>query len=171
MGPTAGQQSTPGSVEAGKNPVGDEELDDEGNPKAKAGDAEPSDEEKTKTADAMRDTVTRAEILVPGFKMPTADAAPRRLADVAGVQRKVLTDAARTEDGKAVVAPLLAGRTVDSLSAAEVSTVFIAASEMARHKNNTRGARHGVNTKDAGGKTVTPADINARNVEFWKSQQ
>jgi hypothetical protein len=129
------------------------------------------EEEKKKTADAMRDVVTRAEILAPGFKMPTADAAPRRLADVAGVQRKVLADAARTADGAALVSPLLAGRTVDALSAVEVATVFTAAAEMARVQNNSRAARQGVATKDQKlGGAVSNADINARNAAFWNKK-
>lgn len=156
IGPDAGQSSTAGKIDDGTNPIGDEE---------------PTEEEKKQTADAMRDVLSRAEILAPGFKMPTADAAPRRLADVAGVQRKVLADATRTADGAALVSPLLAGRTVDALSAAEVATVFVAAAEMARVQNNSRAARQGIATKDQNlGGAVSNADINARNAAFWNKK-
>lgn len=156
IGPDAGQSSTAGKIDDGTNPIGDEE---------------PTEEEKKQTADAMRDVLSRAEILAPGFKMPTADAAPRRLADVVGVQRKVLADAARTADGAALVSPLLAGRTVDALSAAEVATVFVAAAEMARVQNNSRAARQGIATKDQKlGGAVSNADINARNAAFWNKK-
>lgn len=145
MGPDAGQSSTAEKVDTGSNPIGDEE-------------GEPDEEEKTKTADAMRDLVTRAEIVVPGF---TADAAPRRLTDVDALVRKIL----KTADS-ALVSPMLAGRTVDSLSAPEAQVVFVAASEVARHKNNSRG-RIGDQRATNPGQVVTPADINRRNAEFW----
>lgn len=162
---------------------GDEELDDNGQPKGKTGDEELTEEEKEKkaadeaaeeekektaTADAMRDTASRAEILLPGFAMPTADSVPN-LAAVVAVQRKVLADVMKTADGKTSVAPLLAGRTVDALTADAVGTVFTAASEMAKQANNARGARRGVQTKDFG-PAITAADINRRNAEFYASK-
>lgn len=166
----------------GKTADSDEELDENGQPKAKTGDEETeeekekriadeaaaAEEEKTKTADALRDTASRAEILVPGFTMPTADSVPN-LAGVATVQRKVLADALKTEDGRAIVTPLLAGRTVDAMPVDAVATVFVAASEMAKQKNNSRGARQGMKTKDFGS-VVTAAEINRRNAEFYSQQ-
>lgn len=145
MGGGAGESSSAEKVETGSNPTGDAE-------------GEPDEEEKTKTADAMRDVVTRAEILAPGF---TADAAPRRLAGVDAIVRKVL----KTADS-ALVAPMLSGRTVDSLTAAEAKVVFVAASEVARLQNNTRG-RVGDQRATNPGQAITPADINRRNAEFW----
>lgn len=161
----------------------DAELDDNGQPKAKTGDEESeeekakraadeeaaAEEEKTKTADAMRDTASRAEILVPGFAMPTVDSV-LDLAGVTALQRKVLGDAFKSEQGKTVVAPLLAGRTVDALGADAVATVFVAASEMMKQQNNARGARRGVQTQDRRGELITPASINARNAEFYANK-
>lgn len=148
----------------------DEELDEQGNPKAKTGDeGEPTDEEKKQTADAMADTVSRAEILVPGFTVPTTDSVAN-LAAVATVQRKVLADAMKTADGKEVVTPLLGGRTVDALPAEAVQTVFVAASELMRAKNNARGIVRGVQVKDGARPLVSNAEINKRNAEFWSKQ-
>lgn len=127
--------------------------------------AEIEKKESEKTADAMRDTASRAEILLPGFTMPTADSVPN-MAGVVTVQRKVLADALKTENGKAVIAPLVSGRTVDALSADAVSTVFLAASEMMKQKNNSRGARHASKTNDHK-PAITAADINRRNAEFY----
>jgi hypothetical protein len=141
---------------------GDDGLDENGQPTEN--DAEESDDDKKKTADAMRDTVSRAEILAPGFKMPTADGKIKGVERVAIAQRKALSEYAKTAD----LAPLLAGRTVDAMSAAEVATTFVAASEIARATNNSRGARHAVSTKDFGPAT-TAAEINRRNAEFYKS--
>lgn len=153
---------------AGK--IGDEdELDADGNPKAKTGDDEPTEEEKKKTADAMADTVSRAEILVPGFVMPTTDSVGR-LAGVVVVQRKVLAGALKTADGKEALEPLLAGRTVDALPADAVQTVFVAASEVMRVKNNARGIVRGVQVRDSVARPlVSNAEINKRNAEFWKN--
>jgi hypothetical protein len=125
-----------------------------------------TDAEKTRTADAMRDTATRAEILVPGFTMPTTDSVPDMSA-VTVLQRKVLADAAKTEDGKGIVKPLLAGRTLDALPDDAVETVFIAASEMARANNNSRGSVRGVATSDFDKAPVSIAEMNKRNADFW----
>lgn len=155
----------------GKTKDGENENDDETaeeKEKCIADEHVEEEKEKTATADAMRDTASRAEILVPGFAMPTADSVPG-LAGVVTVQRKVLADALKTESGKEVVTPLLAGRTVDGLPADVVGTVFVAASEMTKHKNNSRGARSGIKTKDFGA-TVSAADINRRNAEFYSKQ-
>lgn len=160
MGPNAGDAS-----KAGK--VADEENDDDKD-KKKSEDEEP--EEKKKTADAMRDTASRAEILVPGFRMPTADSVPN-LEGVIAVQRKVLGEAIKTADGEKLIAPLMLGKTVTSMTSDAVSTVFHAASELARIQNNAHTGRVSFQTKDsAAGKPVTAAEINARNAEFWAKQ-
>lgn len=153
---------------AGK--IGDEDdLDESGNPKPKTGDEEPTDEEKKKTADAMAVVLSRAEILVPGFAMPTTDSVPN-LAGVVAVQRKVLAGALKTTDGKEALEPLLAGRTVDALPAEAVQTVFVAASEVMRVKNNARGIVRGVQVRDSAARPlVSNAEINKRNAEFWKT--
>lgn len=130
-----------------------------------ADDTPPDDEDKTKTADAMRDTASRAEVLVPGFTMPTADSVPN-MAGVATVQQKVLSDAMKTEDGREIVTALLAGRTVDALTVDATASVFLAASEMMKQRNNSRGARQGIQTRDFG-PAVTAAEINRRNSEFY----
>lgn len=167
MGPTEGLQGSADKVDTGENPIGDEEPDDDG--KKKAEDEEPDDAEKKKTADAMRHTMQRAELLVPGFKLPTADSAVRRFTDVIGVQRKVLVAALKTADAKEVVESFLDGRTIDALSGADVTSTFIGASMVMRSQNNASGARRGVQTNDFS-KPVTPADINARNQAFWANR-
>lgn len=165
IGPNEGDQSKAAKLDDKGNPIGDDELSEE--EKKKAADAE-AETEKKETADAMRDTASRAEILVPGFSMPTTDSIKTRDA-VTVLQRKVLVDAIKTEDGKALIVPLLSGRTVDALDAVGVRTVFVAASMLMGQQNNARGVRRGVSTKDFG-TVVTPAEINRRNAEFWNKQ-
>lgn len=159
MGPAEGQSSSAEKVETGSNPTGDEE-----------GEEEDEKEAKKKTADAMRDTAVRAEIILPGFSMPTADSVPN-MDGVIAIQRKVLGDAIKTADGEKIIGPLMLGKTVATMTADAVSTVFHAASELARVQNNAHTGRIAFHTKDsASGKPVTNADINARNAEFWAKQ-
>lgn len=130
-------------------------------------DDEMDDDEKSSVNDSMKHFAERAEILAPGFKLATTDSV-KRAAHVADAQRRVLGIAIQTEDGKACIAPLLAGRTLDKLSVDATGAVFIAATEMTRQRNNARGARYGIKTNDFGGKPKTPAEINAANAAFWK---
>jgi hypothetical protein len=153
----------------------DEEADpepkktgDEEDPEPKTEDDEPTAEEKKQTADAMRDTASRAEILVPGYTMPTADSVAG-LCDVAVVRQKVLIEAFKTADGKAIIEPLLAGRKLGELTADDSGTVFVAASELMRAKNNSRGIVRSVATKDFGKAPISNSEINKRNTEFWKN--
>lgn len=148
--------------------AGDEdENDDKGE---KTGDEEPTEEEKQKTADAMSDTVVRAEILAPGFKLPTSDSV-MRLADVATVRRSVLASALKTADGAKVITPLLSGQTIDALPVEMVNTVFVAASEMAKQANNTRGIVRSI-TKDSGQRGVvpTPTELNKRYADHYATK-
>ncbi|HWI02384.1 MAG TPA: DUF2213 domain-containing protein [Acidimicrobiales bacterium] len=142
---------------------------------AKVGDKEPDpvktgdDGEKAQAVAALPDVASRAEILVPGFAVPTADAVAT-LADVAEVQRKALAEFVKTEDGAKLAAPLLAGRTVDALSADAVGTVFVAASELARSKNNAGTATPAAPVRSSDAMRNSIAEINARNAAFWAKQ-
>lgn len=140
---------------------------------------EPSDEEKkaadaaaeaakatdaAKVADAMRDVATRAEMLAPGYSMPTADSVAT-LDAVANVQRAVLAHTIKTDDGKKLVAPFLGGKTLDEMSVDALGVAFVAASELARAKNN--GARSAA--VQSFGKGSTVAEINEANRKFYQS--
>lgn len=145
------------------------ELDADGNPiKKPTGDDDmPTEEEMQQTADAFRDVTSKAEILAPGYALPTADSV-KRAADLVAAQRGVLSHAIKTADMSAIVTPLLSGRTVDALPAEAVAPVFAAAAMMAAERNNNRGARHSVRTGDRAGAAVTPAEINRRNAEYYQ---
>lgn len=141
-------------------------------------DSEDDDDGKTKDAAAKRfkDAVARAEILSPGIRLPTTDAkATAKTIDdaVCACQRKALTAAYATDAGKAVIAPFLAGAepTFDAMGPAELSTVFIGASELMRARNNAAGHRPGVTTQDFGRAPVKTADLNAKNRAFWNPKQ
>lgn len=115
-----------------------------------------------KMGDSMKDIASRAEILVPGFKIPTTDAV-KSLGAALRIQCKVLD----SEAAQKYVAPLLAGRSLDSMKSADIRGLFHAASEMAKAMNNSLGARAHAATRDFGRAPASPTDINAKNAEFW----
>ncbi len=147
----------------------DDPDDEEEAKKKKAEDEAKEEEEKAQVGDAMRDIAVRAEILVPGFSMPTTDSV-KSMKSVSDVHRRVLAQAITTADTKKLIEPLLAGRTIDALSADAVATVFVAASESVKAQNNANGVRHNVTTKDFG-RPSTIASINQRNAEFWATRK
>lgn len=136
--------------------------------KAKAEDEDDEDEKDDgKTRDAamarFRETLSRAEILAPGLRVATADAkASARTIDatICQCQRKALSTAYATDAGKSAIDPFLGGAeaTFDAMGAAELSTLFIGASEIVRNRNNTIRAV---------AKDTRTTDVNTRNAEFW----
>lgn len=131
-----------------------------------AGKADPG---TTYTGDAFREVVARAEILAPGFSIPTNDSA--KTADaVAKLQRRVLAEALTSDTGRWALEPLLNGRALDKLTADALDAVFIGAAEMMKRHNNAQGIRSGVTTKDFG-RVNTPAAINKAAQEFWANRK
>ena len=104
------------------------------------------------SADMCKDaeTIARAEILAPG------------IAKTADVKEKALNAAYATEDGKAIITSLLAGKTFDS---ADKDMLFVAASEMLkgvrRSQLNQRVALDSLPSMKSG--EMTPEKINEMN--------
>jgi hypothetical protein len=103
------------------------------------------------------ETIARAEILAPG------------IAKTADVKAKALTAAYGTEDGKAVIDSLLAGKTFDS---ADKDMLFVAASEMLksvrRSQLNARVSLDSLPSMKSG--DMTPEKINAMNAARYGNQ-
>lgn len=103
------------------------------------------------------ETIARAEILAPG------------IAKTADVKAKALNAAYGTEDGKAVIDSLLAGKTFDS---ADKDMLFVAASEMLksvrRSQLNARVSLDSLPSMKAG--DMTPEKINAMNAARYGNQ-
>lgn len=123
------------------------------------------------TGDSAASIPSRAEILAPGIKLPTFDAATStkdRAAALCKCQRKALDVAYGTEAGKAAITPFLGGATPDfeKLSAGVVHATFMGASELMKAQNNGRAHDGVAKTKDFG-KATTAAEINQRNSKFW----
>jgi hypothetical protein len=155
----------------------DDELDENGNPKAKTDDdggdltdpkpAGKVDESGVYTGDSLKDVISRAEILAPGVKVPTGDSIKSDV--VVTLQRTALVEAMKTTDGAKVVAPFLAGRDLAKMTADAVSAAFVGASELARQTNNARGANFGrTGTTDHRAVANRVAEMNASASAFWK---
>lgn len=119
------------------------------------------------TGDALKDVLSRAEILAPGIKLPTMDSVNNRNA-VLNAKRAALKQAFTTDAGQKAIAPFIGTHTnFDAMPAPTIDMAFTGAAELIKQQNNTMGVRSGVTTKDWGRAAASPQDINARNREFW----
>lgn len=144
------------------------------------GDAKPFVLDAAAIPAALQDFTSRAELIVPGVRMPTLDAKgdPKVVTDSLCQQRRsVLTTAMMLPNSNAVMLPLLAGQqSLDRMTCDAINTVFVAASETIKARNNggaavqlpggalPAGARKVGDAVFTG--PVTPAEINARNAHF-----
>ncbi|EHU2169018.1 DUF2213 domain-containing protein, partial [Acinetobacter baumannii] len=118
------------------------------------------------TGDSLQEVLSRAEVLVPGFKMPTFDSANNGQA-VLNTKRNVLKQAYATEDGQKALKPFVgATPNFDTMPAYTVDAAFIGASELIKQQNNAAGVRSGISTRDFGRAPMTPAEMNKRNREY-----
>jgi uncharacterized protein len=148
----------------------DEEKEDkeEGKEGKKTGDS--------KVEKLVQELASRAEILVPGFKIPTFDAKvkdQKKFKDAfCRCQLKVLRAAYATDDGKKLIAPFLSGISLDSdkLTATTIDAVFSGAVALAKTQNNNAAGKSKVTVRDFG-KPTSVADINKRNAEFWQDRK
>ncbi|HFF5470441.1 TPA: DUF2213 domain-containing protein, partial [Acinetobacter baumannii] len=122
------------------------------------------------TGDSLQEVLSRAEVLVPGFKMPTFDSANNGQA-VLNTKRNVLKQAYATADGQKVLTPFVgATPNFDTMPAYTVDAAFIGASELIKQQNNAAGVRSGISTRDFGRAPMTPAEMNKRNREYWANK-
>lgn len=118
---------------------------------------------QTYTGDSLKEVISRAEILSPGYRMPTFDSVNNGKA-VLNAKRSVLKKAHATEDGQKAISPFVgANPDFDKLPAHTIDAAFAGASELIKQQNNMKGVRSGISTKDFGKQPMTPAEINARN--------
>ncbi|HHY2116668.1 TPA: DUF2213 domain-containing protein [Acinetobacter baumannii] len=122
------------------------------------------------TGDSLQEVLSRAEVLVPGFKMPTFDSANNGQA-VLNTKRNVLKQAYATADGQKVLTPFVgATPNFETIPAYTVDAAFIGASELLKQQNNAAGVRSGISTRDFGRAPMTPAEMNKRNREYWANK-
>ncbi|MGV0885994.1 DUF2213 domain-containing protein [Acinetobacter venetianus] len=125
---------------------------------------------QTYTGDSLKEVISRAEILSPGYRMPTLDSANNGKA-VLSVKRQVLKASYATQDGQKAIAPFVGvDPDFDKLPIHTIDAAFAGASELIKQQNNSRGVRSGIKTSDFGRSAPTPAEINARNRAYWNQQ-
>lgn len=142
-------------------------------------DIEEGDKTKTNDSAALQRGYTallaKAEVLVPGFRMPTFDAKAKRKITVdsmCAARRKCLDMAYATKDGAPLI-DQITGRTsldLSKMGCADVAVLFNAASATKAAQNNasTRDSGQNLDTQAPvrkGPKTL--AEINADNAAFW----
>jgi hypothetical protein len=144
------------------------------------GDEEPEDEKKGTTDSAglqgaWRNAMSRAEILVPGVKLPTFDAKTPHADTTKALclfRKRVLARALTLDAASPHVIKAYGGKPqVARMTCDAARVLFNAAAEGAKAANTTRTTT--VDTRGGGGeapKAVTPADINARNREYWANR-
>lgn len=119
------------------------------------------------TGDSLKEVISRAEILSPGYRMPTLDSEKNGKV-ILNVKRQVLKASYSTQDGQKAIAPFVGvDPDFDKLPIHTIDVAFAGASELIKQQNNTRGVRSGIKTSDFGRSAPTPAEINAKNREFW----
>jgi len=146
----------------------DEDGDETTDTVLEAEKADKDDTAKVLSGDSLKAVLSRAEILVPGFALKTTDGKAATV-DVDNHMRAVLEKACATDEGKALVAPFLAGRELKTLTGDSLASVFTGAAELARAKNNSAGTRKSAATRDFGPTQAVTA-INARNRDFWANR-
>lgn len=153
----------------------DGDDDDKDDDKSKTKDGKGKTRDSAHLADTFKDAVARAEILVPGIKVPTFDKkadAKKTLDAVCAFRRKALDKAYATEDGKAVI-DAITGTTklaTKDMTCDAAKLLFNAASEATKAAN--RSASTGSSRFHDGDigtkKPATIADMNKGFADFWK---
>lgn len=120
------------------------------------------------------DTRARAEILSPGIRLPTLDAAkPRKvtLDAMCALRRRALGSVA--EGHRELVRPLLQGLDLKKGTCDQVRTAFIGASELVRTRNDSRLFVPPRQARDAGTRDGIKdiKTINASARAFWDSRK
>lgn len=126
-------------------------------------DADEAAGERTVDSGETVDTIARAEILVPGIKLPTLDTKTSTKDTLCAFRRKVLG-----ESDQDVISTLTGNKTTDfsKLTCDATKSLFIAASEIKKRDNNSTYVRPlTIDTTAAGLPTVN--DIAQRNRDFW----
>ena len=111
--------------------------------------ASPTNTGKTWTGDALREILSRAEILSPGIAIPTGDALKAKDA-IPAFMMKALTEAEKTDAGKSAIEPFLLGRKLSKLTGDALLGVFTGAAELARTRNNGAQKPNVQSTRDFG---------------------
>jgi hypothetical protein len=167
--------------EDGKKKTDDADPDDEDGDDAKGKDGKGKDSAALETSYAQ--VLQQAEILVPGFTMPTFDSAAKRAFTVDSMckaRRKCLDAVYATGPGQellhSVAGPGTKAIDLGKLDCKQAANLFNAASgakALLNHQAATRDAATMAKPQNlamGGTKITTMADINKANADFWKGK-
>lgn len=177
-----GAAAADASEEADEDGDGVPKKDDEddGDPTKDSDDLDEGETDDRMTNDAasiaaeFADTRARAEILSPGIKLPTLDAAkPRKVTQdtMCALRRRALGGLA--DGNRDLVAPLLRGLDLKRGTCDQVRTAFIGASELVKTRNDSRQFIPPRQVRDAGSQDGIPPikAINAKASAFWNARK
>ena len=126
-------------------------------------DPDEEEEKKKSTTDAAyhQGVVSRAELILPGVKLPEGG-------KLAAFKRSTLDQAFKTPEGQALLLPLV-GVSPDfaKMPKATLDATFVSAREIAKVRNSTAAAPARVSAFDASNKN-SPAALNKAFAEHWK---
>ena len=144
---------------------------------------EDKDKDKTKTNDSKalesgyKQVMAQAEVLVPGFRMPTFDAAAKRAATIdkmCNARRQAMGACYATADGASLIQTVAGTKDVDlaGMNCKDLATIFRAAAGAKALMNNASA------TRDSGGVSKQPvpvqnhsiSSLNEANRKFWEGQ-
>lgn len=138
---------------------------------------EKKDGDKTRDSAAfvvmVRDTISRAEILAPGIRLPTIDGKVSRkqtLDRMCALRRRAFEAAMDDAENGEIVRPLLAGRSLKTTTCDAMEPLFHAASELVKRANGNVGVIARVHDHKSTDGPVSIADVNKRNREFWTAK-
>lgn len=131
----------------------------------------------------FRALLSDAEILMPGFRMPTFDGSKTRASTIdmmCATRRQVIDRVYATHDGKELIDSVNGGEPFDVRTAtcAATAVVFRAAAGVKRVQNNAAATRDASGIRppsmvnpSAVGKIRSIAELNAFNAEHWKGRK
>lgn len=136
----------------------------------------PDPMDATRRREEWSNTLSRAELLMPGVRLPTFDA---KFDDQAlsgmlcDFKRKTLAASFETDKGNQAIRAFV---TTDcpnfrKMTSDAVDVLFTAASERARERNNIMSVSRGpAMMKQQGPVPKTPAEVNAFNRAYWENR-
>ena len=179
---------------AGKAGAGTGDEDEEGYGEGKVADNEEiegtlkeeapegtSDEEIKMTkdssllVDSYKDTISLAEILVPGIRVPTFDRSAKpgqSVKKICGLRRQALDLAYNQPSTRSILDELLAGKTLNTkhMTCDAVRTLFRSAAALKKTVNNNAGRTGdmGIHAPAAGALSLN--DVNKKNASYWANR-
>jgi hypothetical protein len=154
----------------------EEETDDSDEDETDDSDEEEETNDAASHFRMFQDTASRAELITPGFRMPTFDSqekSTKRVKDtLCSAKRKVLDKAYESEQGKRFIDPLLNGKkaSFDKMPCQVLDAMFISVSEMYRVANTARHQQKAT-VNDGQPDPFRRGGLDKINQGFWKDRK